>query len=81
MVYLVLTAMQGGLLGLLLAMSPQLLYRAYPSAEDQSLGGLIMWALGGAADMLAVLILLGRYLGSQDRAAYRQPLGASEKAP
>ena len=80
-VYLVLTAMQGGLLGLLLAMSPQLLYRAYPSAEDQSLGGLIMWAVGGAADMLAVLILLGRYLGSQDRAAYRQPFGASPKAP
>jgi putative membrane protein len=80
-VFLVLAALQGALLGLLLAMSPRILYRAYPSAEDQSLGGLIMWAAGGAVDMVAVLILLGRYLGSQDRAAYRQPLGASEKAP
>jgi len=68
-VYLVLAAMQGALLGLLLAMSPQTWYRAYPSANDQSLGGLVMWALGGAVDMLAVLILLGRYLGSQSRAA------------
>ena len=68
-VYLVLAAMQGALLGLLLAMSPQTWYRAYASAEDQSLGGLVMWALGGAVDMLAVLILLGRYLGSQGRAA------------
>ena len=80
-VFLVLAALQGALLGLLLTMSPRILYRAYPSAEDQSLGGLIMWAAGGAVDMVAVLILLGRYLGSQDRAAYRQPLGASEKAP
>ena len=80
-VFLVLAALQASLLGLLLTMSPGW-YRAYPSAEDQSLGGLVMWAVGGAVDMLAVLIVLGRYLGSQDRAAaYRQPLGASEKAP
>ena len=68
-VYLVLAAMQGALLGLLLAMSPQTWYRAYASANDQSFGGLVMWALGGAVNMLAVLILLGRYLGSQGRAA------------
>ena len=80
-VFLVLAALQASLLGLLLTMSPGW-YRAYPQAEDQSLGGLVMWAVGGAVDMLAVLIVLGRYLGSQDRAAaYRQPLGASEKAP
>jgi cytochrome c oxidase assembly factor CtaG len=67
-VYLVLAALQGALLGLLLTMSPDTWYRAYPNAEDQSLGGLIMWGLGGAVDMLAVLILVGCYLGSQDRA-------------
>ena len=67
-VYLVLAAMQGALLGLLLAMSRETWYRAYPSAEDQSLGGLVMWGIGGAVDMLAVLILVGIYLGSQDRA-------------
>jgi len=68
-VYLVLAALQGGLLGLLLMTSPEAWYRAYSSAEDQSLGGLVMWALGGAVDMLAVLVLLGRYLASQDRTA------------
>jgi hypothetical protein len=30
---------------------------------------LIMWGLGGAVDMLAVLVLVGRYLGAQDRQA------------
>ena len=67
-VYLVLAALQGALLGLLLAMSREPWYRAYPSAEDQSLGGLVMWGVGGAVDMLAVLILVGCYLGAQDRA-------------
>jgi hypothetical protein len=28
-----------------------------------------MWGVGGAIDMLAVLILMARYLASQDRAA------------
>jgi cytochrome c oxidase assembly factor CtaG len=64
----VLAALQASLLGLLLTMNPGW-YRAYPSAEDQSLGGLIMWGLGGAVDMLAVLVLLTRYLGTQDRQA------------
>jgi len=67
-VYLVLAALQGALLGLLLAMSRETWYRAYPSAADQSVGGLVMWGIGGAVDMLAVLILVGIYLGSQDRA-------------
>lgn len=66
--YLVLAALQASLLGLLLTMSPGW-YRAYPSDADQSLGGLIMWGLGGAVDMLAVLVLLSRYLGAQDRKA------------
>jgi len=66
-VFLVLAALQGSLLGLLLTMNPGW-YRAYPSAEDQSLGGLLMWAVGGAVDMLAVLVLMGRYLGGQEQA-------------
>ena len=68
-VFLVVAALQGSLLGLLIATSPEAWYRAYPSAEDQSLGGLVMWALGGAVDMLAVLVLMARYLAGQDRAA------------
>lgn len=66
-VFLVLAALQSSLLGLLLTMNPGW-YRAYPGAEDQSLGGLLMWAVGGAVDMLAVLVLMGRYLGAQERA-------------
>ena len=76
-VYLVLAALQGALLGLLLAMSGETWYRAYPNAEDQSLGGLVMWGVGGAVDMLAVLILVGIYLGTQDRA----PLEPAGKLP
>ena len=76
--YLVLAALQGALLGLLLAMSRESWYRAYPSAEDQSLGGLVMWGIGGAVDMLAVLILVGCYLGSQDRVERCHP---PERAP
>lgn len=71
--YLVLAALQGSLLGLLLTMSRETWYRAYPSAEDQSLGGLVMWGIGGAVDMLAVLVLVGCYLGSQDRALRCDP--------
>jgi putative membrane protein len=70
-IYLVLAALQTGLLGLLLTLSPGSWYRSYANVEDQSLGGLVMWGVGGAVDMLAVLILVGRYLASQDRAAAR----------
>lgn len=67
--YLVLAALQGGLLGLLLTLSPEAWYRSYANTADQSLGGLVMWGVGGAVDMLAVLILMARYLVSQDRVA------------
>ena len=67
-IFLVVAALQASLLGLLLTMNPGW-YRAYPSAEDQSLGGLLMWGLGGAVDMLAVLVLLACYLSAQDRQA------------
>jgi cytochrome c oxidase assembly factor CtaG len=67
--YLVLAALQGGLLGLLLTLSPEAWYRSYSDTADQSLGGLVMWGVGGAVDMLAVLVVMARYLASQDRAA------------
>jgi putative membrane protein len=76
-VYLVLAAVQTGLLGLLLTLSPEAWYRSYASTEDQSLGGVVMWGLGGALDMLAVLILMFRYLASQDQTATPR----SESAP
>ena len=65
LVYLVLGAFQAAALGVLLALAPVILYPAYAGAdalEDQALGGVLMWALGGAGDMLAVGLLLWRFL-------------------
>jgi cytochrome c oxidase assembly factor CtaG len=50
-------------------LSPQAWYRSYARVEDQSLGGVVMWGLGGALDMLAVLVLVFRYLMSQESGA------------
>jgi len=80
-VYLVLAAVQTGLLGLLLTLSPETWYRSYASTEDQSLGGVVMWGAGGALDMLAVLILMFRYLASQDQTATPRPEGAPATRP
>ena len=61
-VYLVLGAFQTAALGLLITLAPRVLYRSYaggPTAlEDQTWGGVVMWGVGGAVDMLAVLIVL-----------------------
>jgi putative membrane protein len=68
-VYLVLAAFASGALGVLLAASPVPLY-AYPAPsgglsalEDQAWGGVVMWAVGGAVDMGAVLAVVGRVVG------------------
>jgi putative membrane protein len=66
-VYLVLSAFQTAALGLLLTLAPATLYRSYAAAgalADQARGGMIMWGLGGAIHMLAVLIVLYLTLGS-----------------
>jgi len=67
-VYLVLAAFSSGALGVLLAASPAPLYAYAPSAtasllEDQAWGGVAMWALGGAIDMAAVLVVVARVVG------------------
>jgi cytochrome c oxidase assembly factor CtaG len=71
-VYLVLGAFQTAALGLLLTLAPVVLYGSYVTAvrpqglsalDDQSWGGVVMWALGGVIDMAAVLVLLHRCLG------------------
>jgi putative membrane protein len=69
MVYLVLGAFQSALLGLLLTLSPRAWYQSYASVEDQSLGGVVMWGVGGALDMLAVLVLMSCFLASQNATA------------
>jgi cytochrome c oxidase assembly factor CtaG len=69
-VYLVAGALQSAILGLLLAASPTVLYSSYGGArppgaltplDDQALGGVVMWGVMGAVDMLAVILLLNRY--------------------
>jgi cytochrome c oxidase assembly factor CtaG len=76
LVYLVLAAFQKAGLALLLMLSPRLLYPSYagvprvmePSAlEDQVWGGIIMWAMGGAIDMLAVLVRLCTFCALEER--------------
>jgi cytochrome c oxidase assembly factor CtaG len=72
-VYLVLAAFSSSALGVLLAVSPVPLY-AYGSTpgggsplEDQAWGGIVMWAVGGAVDMAAVLVVVGRVVGGERR--------------
>lgn len=59
--YLLLAAFQTAALGLLLTLSPWVLYPSY-EADDQIWGGIVMWGVGGAVDMLAILILIWRFL-------------------
>ena len=67
-VYLVLAAFSSSALGVLLAASPAPLY-AYAGSpagsplEDQAWGGVLMWAVGGAIDMAAVLAVVARVVG------------------
>jgi len=71
-VYLVLAAFSSGTLGVLLAASPVPLYayRTAPGAlADQAWGGIVMWALGGAIDMAAVLAVVARVVGGERRRA------------
>ncbi|HYE92185.1 MAG TPA: cytochrome c oxidase assembly protein [Terriglobales bacterium] len=71
--YLVLGALQSGALGLLLAAQPAPLYATYAAgapawgltgAEDQAWGGLLMWSVGAAVDMAAVLLVVSRVLAT-----------------
>lgn len=71
-VYLVLGAFQSAALGVFLVAAPRALY-AYGAVDDQALGGVLMWAVGGAVDMAAVLVVVYRFLG----AAEGNPSGAS----
>jgi cytochrome c oxidase assembly factor CtaG len=76
MAYLVLGAFQSAALGLWLTASPSPLYAAYARApdalDDQVAGGVLMWALTGAADMAGVLLMAWRLMGPAARApAYR----------
>jgi cytochrome c oxidase assembly factor CtaG len=75
-VYLVFGAFQTAALGLALTLAPTVLYATYAAGphpagfgalDDQSAGGIVMWAAGGLVDMVAVLVLLYRSLGPGGR--------------
>jgi len=75
-VYLVLGAFQSAALGVVLVATPWPLY-AYGALDDQALGGVLMWAVGGAVDMAAVLVLVYRFLAAGERRSGPASLTAS----
>ena len=74
-VYVVVGALQTAGLGLLLATRSTVLYAPYrvpgkwalDPLDDQALGGVVMWGIGGAVDMLAVILLLYRFFAATAR--------------
>jgi cytochrome c oxidase assembly factor CtaG len=62
-VYLVVAGVQSSALGLGLVLSPVALYPSYGVLDDQVWGGLLMWTIGSTVDMLALLVVIGRFLG------------------
>lgn len=75
-VYLLLGAFQSAGLGIVLAAAPRALY-AYGALDDQALGGVLMWAVGGAVDMAAVLVCVYRFLAAGERTGQVASLTAS----
>jgi putative membrane protein len=75
-VYLVLGAFQSAALGVVLVAAPRPLY-AYGAIDDQALGGVLMWGVGGAVDMAAVLVLVHRFLTAGERGTRLPSLTAS----
>lgn len=72
--YLVLGALQSTALGLVLSSRPEPLYSTYAAtapawgltaADDQTWGGMLMWGVGSAVDMAAVLYVLAKVLSSR----------------
>lgn len=70
------TMIQMGLLGALITFSPKALYAphflttqpwGFAPLEDQQLAGIMMWAPGSLFYLGAALLVLGRWLGSEDR--------------
>ena len=77
------TAIVGGALGALMALSASPWYEGYRAmgmapfglspAEDQQLAGLLMWVPGGLVHVLAALLLLGRWLRDEPAPRSRDP--------
>jgi cytochrome c oxidase assembly factor CtaG len=76
--YLLPPLLEGNLLGALLTFSPQALYQTYILAprtwglsaqEDQQIGGLLMWVLGGMMWMIPLFAVLAAFLQGEERRA------------
>jgi len=74
--YVVLAGGQQTLLGLLLSMSPKVLYPFYADAprpwslsplDDQAWGGIIMWGTGGVIGIITVMVLVFCLLSLEER--------------
>jgi cytochrome c oxidase assembly factor CtaG len=85
-VYLVLAAFQGAALGLLLAVSPRVVYETYADSplawgidplDDQRWGGILMWGVGSVIEMAAVLVLLLRLFSVGEPRARAAPVRPS----
>ena len=79
--HVLVAALQTSLLALVLSFYPRVIYESYARAvrvssllplEDQAWGGIMMWAGGAAVDMLALLILVWRFLAASERAPLPQ---------
>ncbi len=75
-VYVVLAEGQHALLGLLIAMSPGVLYESYAGGprlgglsplDDQAWGGIIMWGTAGLVGVITVMVLLYCLLAREDQ--------------
>jgi putative membrane protein len=82
--YLVLGAVQSAALGLLLSMQPEALYATYTATapawglapvDDQVWGGVLMWSVGSAVDMAAVLYVLAGVLKSPPSLTHKHRYG------
>lgn len=61
------TAMHSSILGALMTFSGQIWYPAYGSLQDQQIAGLIMWIPGGVVFVIAIVLLLWRWLDEMEK--------------
>jgi putative membrane protein len=80
MIFVVTFAMENAMLAALLIFAPKVLYSVHRSApawsgltplEDQQLAGVLMWAVTGAVDLLALCLLFVALLASAQRRSAR----------
>lgn len=80
--YLVLAALANGGLAVVLASAARPFYAAYTGAsdalDDQALGGVVMWAVGGGVDMAAILLVVWRIFTRSGPRALTVPRGVRE---